>query len=208
MDHFDIADWTDYARDFVEADRREAMADHLASGCSRCGRTLSAVERVAIVARSDLRQSPPEHAVRAVKALPALNRPEQAPRLAFLALQLAFDSFLEPAPVGTHGGEETSRHLVYYAQNYALDLRLEYATEPAMLHLGGEILDRKLGPVSDVPAFLIADDEIVSRSTSSDLGEFDLTCDKEGSLRLCLVLNDDECIDVSLGRRWHPPADN
>jgi hypothetical protein len=208
MNHFDIADWTDYARDLTRDDRRGEMDDHLASGCARCGRTLSALQRVVTMARNDLQQSPPEHAMRSVKALSAIHLPERAPKLVSLALQLAFDSFLEPAPVGTRGIELSSRHLVYYAQNYALDLRLEYEAETDMLQLGGEILDRKFGPVANVPTFLIADDQVVSRSTSGELGEFSMTCDNEGSIRLCLVMNDDECIDVSLGDRRRQPTNN
>ena len=208
MNHFNIADWTDYSRNLLEDDKREAMDDHLASGCARCGRTLSALQRVTNLARNDLQQSLPEHALRSVKALSAIHLPERAPKLVSLALQLAFDSFLEPAPAGTRGLELSSRHLVYYAQNYALDLRLEYEADTEMLQLGGEILDRKFGPVSNVPTFLISDDQVVSRSTSGDLGEFNMTCDNEGSIRLCLVMNDDECIDVSLDRRRRQPTDN
>lgn len=208
MRHFDIADWTDYVRELVDAPARQAMRDHLASGCARCGRTVSALERVANLAREEIRQPVPEYAMRSVKALSALHLPERAPKLVSLALQLAFDSFLEPAPAGTRGAELSSRHLVYYAQNYALDLRLEYEPGSEMLQLGGEILDRRFGPVANVPAFLIADDQIVSRSTSGDLGEFNMKCDSDGSIRLCLVMSDDECIDVSLDRRRRLATDN
>ena len=208
MNHFDIADWTDYARNLVQDDRREQMDEHLASGCTRCRRTLSALERVATLARDDLRLSPPEPTLRSVKALSAIHLPERAPELVSLALQLAFDSFLEPAPAGFRGAEPSSRHLVYYAQNYALDLQLHYEAETEMLQLGGEILDRKFGPLANVPAFLIADDQVVSRSISGDLGEFSMTCGNEGSIRLCLVMSDDECIDVVLDRRRQQPADN
>lgn len=207
MNHFDIADWTDYARNLVDGDRRGAMDAHLASGCARCGRTLSALQRVAALAHDDLQQPLPEHAMHSVKALSAVHLPERAPRLVSLALQLAFDSFMEPAPAGIRGLELSSRHLVYYAQNYALDLRLEYEPDSAMLQLGGEILDRKFGPVANVPTFLIADDQIVSRSTSGELGEFTLACHNKGSIRLCLVMNEDECIDVTLDRR-RQPTDN
>ncbi len=200
MKHFDIADWTDYARDVLQPEQRQAMADHLASGCTRCGRTLAALERVVAVARDEIRQPLPENAMRSVKALSALHLPERAPKLVSLALQLAFDSFLEPAPAGTRGLELSSRHLVYYAQNYALDLRLDYEPGTQTLQLGGEILDRQFGPVANVPTFLIADDDIVSRSTSGDLGEFNMSCDSERSLRLCLVMSEEECIDLSLER--------
>jgi hypothetical protein len=200
MSHFDIADWTDYARNLVDDDTRETLDTHLASGCARCRRTLSAIERILTLVHNDLQQPVPEHAMRSVKALSALNLPERAPRLVSLALQLAFDSFLEPAPAGTRGVDLSSRHLVYYAQNYALDLRLDYEPGTRMLQLGGEILDRKHGPVANVPTFLIADDEVVSRSTSGERGEFAMTCDTERSIRLCLVISDDECIDVSLDR--------
>lgn len=208
MNHFDIADWADYARELIEDDRRAEMEDHLASGCTRCGRTLSALGRVAALARNDLQQPLPEHALRSVKALSALHHPERAPKLVSLALQLAFDSFLEPAPGGTRGLETNSRHLVYYAQNYALDLRLEYEADTDMLQLGGEILDRRFGPVSNVPTYLISNDQVVSRSTSGELGEFQMSCGSGGALRLCLVMNDDEHIDVSLDCRRRQPVDN
>ena len=62
--------------------------------------------------------------------------------------------------------------------------------------------------MSNVPTFLIANDEVVSSSTSGELGEFNMTCDNEGSIRLCLVMNDEECIDISLDRRQRQPPDN
>ena len=124
MNHFDIAEWIDYARDLIEDDRRGEMANHLAFGCARCGRTLSALERVVTLARNDLQQPLPEHAMRSVKALSAIHLPGRAPKLVSLALQLAFDSFLEPAPAGTRGLELSSRHLVYYATTAALFLFL------------------------------------------------------------------------------------
>ena len=208
MGHFDITDWADYAHNLVADDRRQQMADHMASGCSRCARSLSALERVITVAQNENQQPIPEQAIRSVKALSAVHLPERAPRLVSLALQLAFDSFLEPAPAGIRSLEASSRHLVYYAQNYALDLRLDYQPDSETLQLGGEILDRKFGPVANVPAFLISDDQIVSRSSSGDLGQFEMTCDNDGAIRLCLVMNDDECIDVSLDRRRHPAVEN
>ncbi len=206
MKHFDIHEWSDFARGLGDEASRQAMTDHLASGCARCDAALSAVQRVVTLAQNELDWQPPVHAVRSVKAFFALNLPERAPKLKSLALQLAFDSFMEPAPAGIRSLDTTSRHLVYYAQNYALDLRLDYEPQSHALHLGGEILDRQFGPVANIPAFLFADDQVVSRSTSGELGQFDLHCEQEGKLRLCLVMNDDESIDISLDSRRRRPA--
>jgi anti-sigma factor RsiW len=112
MGHSDIAEWADYARNLIDDGRRRAMAAHLASGCHRCQRSLSALERVMKMAHNELQQPIPEHALRSVKALPAVHLPERAPRLLSLALQLAFDSFLEPAPAGIRNLDLASRHLV------------------------------------------------------------------------------------------------
>lgn len=202
--HFDATRWSDFIRGLLGGEEALRMSEHLDSGCRSCGRAVAALRRVTALAETDLRRSPKDWAVRSVKAYFKLEHPERAQKLTPLALQLAYDSLLEPAPVGTRSLQASSRQLVYYAQDYALDLRLDYQHGSHQIDLGGEILNRQSGPVSDVPAFLIADDQVVSHSVSGSLGEFYMRCTSEGSLRLCLLVGDEECLDVALDRRRSP----
>ena len=79
MNHFDITQWTDFARGVTAVADRGVMEAHVVSGCARCRETLSLVKRVVESARIDNASDPPEHVVRCAKALSAL-RPQRKSR--------------------------------------------------------------------------------------------------------------------------------
>lgn len=132
---------------------------------------------------------------------PALfSRPrpaERAPGTNSLALQLAFDSFREPAPSGHRGSHCGDRHLVYMSREYAVDVHLEPRESDCSV-LRGELLSRTDGPLPEVPAFLLDGNEIAGYACTGSLGEFRLEADGAVDLRLCLLLDAERCIDLPL----------
>ena len=123
--------------------------------------------------------------------------PERAPGLTALALQLAFDSLLEPAPAGHRGATAGERHLVYMCRDYAVDVHLEGRDHGGPL-VRGELLSRSAGPVAEIPAFLVAGDQITGYDRTGALGEFCLEGAAQTEVRLCLLLDAEHCIDLPL----------
>ncbi len=205
MRHFKLADWTDFVRGVGDRAVSVAMAAHLESGCSRCDALARSARRLAEDAAS--MAAPPEAAVRWIEAYFRVQQPR---RLNRLAARLAFDSRLAPLPVGTRSQSDYSRHLVYNARDYTLDVRMDYSPLRHEMQIVGQILRRHGMPLPNVPTFLISGDRLVSRSITGRLGEFQMDCRARGGLRLCFSVNSEDLIEVELDRRqWEedPAAD-
>ncbi len=197
MIHYDIQHWTDFVRGLGGASRRSAMSEHIAAGCRRCGELVESLRSVVADAAGE--HEPPDWAVRSVKVMFALQRPlSSVPRR---SAQLTFDSLLAEARVGTRSDQCTSRHLVYNAQDFVLDLRMDYSQSSRELLVVGQVVQRHGIPVPNVPTFLIAGDRLLSRSLTGKLGEFHMECRPKGNLKLCLSISEDELIEVELDRR-------
>ncbi len=203
MIHYDIQHWTDYVRGLGGASRRSAMSEHIAAGCRRCGELVESLKSVVADAAGE--HEPPNWAVRSVKVMFALHRPRSTVRRR--RAQLTFDSLLAAAPVGTRSDGCTSRHLVYNAQDFVLDLRMDYSQTSREMLVVGQVVQRHGIPVPNVPTFLIAGDRLLSRSLTGRLGEFHMECRPKGNLKLCLSISEDELIEVELDRR-HSEGDS
>lgn len=193
--HFSEDQWVDYVRGLAD-EGHMAMRDHLASGCSECGAATALFEKVATLAAHEAEHRPPNYAVRSVKAYFSLQNVERESGLArLLGLDLAYDSSVAPATVGTRNVDSDSRQLVYYGNDYALTLRMDYDKD---VSLGGELLHRDTGPVSNVPALLMSGHRVVGYSLSGELGDFHMNCGEEDPLRLRMLVNDDRLIEIDL----------
>jgi len=202
MKHFDISDWTDFARGVAADADRAAMESHLTSRCRRCRATLDLVERVASSARADSQYSPPEHVVRCAKAISSLLRP-QSSKVSRLMARLVYDSFRDPAPVGIRAQDRVSRHTVYEAGNFSLDLRLEQEKGSPMATLVGQLTNRNNpeSSLAEAPVLLMARQDIVAQAVYNRFGEFQMDYPPARHLRLCVALDPPgKRIELSLNR--------
>ncbi len=199
MSHATIDQLTDHLLGQGDEETRQRVTGHLASGCQRCNALFGALARVRSVGNSDAAQLPPDGALRTVKALAGFARPRHSTRR--VDMRLSFDSLLSPGLAGARSMHASSRHLVFYSQNFALDLRMDFERSVRDVVVVGQLLNRDWGPLSDVPAYLVSGDRVVSHSTTGRLGEFHMECRPLGPMHLQLVVNDDELIDVELDRR-------
>src|SRR5204863_8914803 len=116
--------WTDLARGLVDArPARSAMEAHL-PGCPRCERVVSMLRGVRTTARAEAGYEPPERAIRYARAIYSLYGPEKIsfPRL---IARLVYDSGRAPLPAGMRSQNRLSRHALYEAGNYCLDVQVE-----------------------------------------------------------------------------------
>jgi len=116
------------------------------------------------------------------------------------ALSRTHDMHHPPSLVGSRARPTSSGHQVFYSQNFALDLGLDYERPARDLVVVGQLLNRDWGPLADVPAYLISADCVVSRSMTGQLGEFHIEGPPGEAMHLQLVVNEEELIDVELSR--------
>jgi len=176
MKHFSIWQWTDFARGLVEDDQtaRSAMETHLSS-CKRCERLVNVLREVAVTARADAGYEPPERAIRYGQAIYSLYGPEKV-SLPRLIARLVYDSGRAPLPVGMRAQNRLSRHVLYEAGSYSLDVQLEHQPGSGLVSLTGQLADRNKPATStaSLPVMLMERKRLISSTLSNRLGEFQL----------------------------------
>jgi hypothetical protein len=189
MKHFEIWDWADFVRG-VEGDTPLAvMETHLAAPCPKCQRIVNVLSAVVVAAQAEAEYEPPLHAIRNAQAIYSLYQPDGAtfPRL---IARLVHDTSLAPAPVGLRSQTHASRHALYEADNYYLDLQLERQPDSRMVNLTGQLADRNKPATSTagLPIFLMERSRLVVSARSNRFGEFNLQYPPARNLRLQVPL--------------------
>jgi hypothetical protein len=201
MKHFTVWQWTDFVRDLDEGDSaRSAMEAHLSSGCSRCERLVNVLRGVTVTAKAEAQYEPPERAIRYVRAIYSLYRPETVsfPRL---IARLIHDSGRAPLPAGMRAESRPSRHALYEAGSYYLDVQLDHQPGSGLISLTGQLADRNKPATStaNLPVWLMERKTLVASALSNRLGEFRLECPLARNLRLQVPLPAArKVLDVSL----------
>ena len=189
MKHFSIWQWVDFVRDVGEEDARAAMAAHLASDCSRCERIVNVLRRIAVTARGEAGYEPPAHAIRYAQAIYSLQQPEKTsfPRL---IARLVHDSMRAPLPAGMRAQSRLSRHALFEAGSYSLDLQLEHQPASGLVTLIGQLADRsktETGAV-EMPVWLKEKKRVVATALCNRFGEFQLEYAPARNLQLHVPL--------------------
>ncbi|MBZ5554600.1 MAG: hypothetical protein LAO21_17930 [Acidobacteriia bacterium] len=207
MKHYDITEWSDFARGLTEGIDRSSMERHLELGCSQCRRTARLFIDLARIAKAEPQFQVPLSVERLAKAILAMNQPEKLRRLPRFVPRLVFDSFRSPLPAGVRSRQGMTRQALYrdHAANFSLDLRLDHEPGSSQVVLVGQIANFKEPSKrhSHVPVFLLAGRDIVARTVSNQLGEFQLECQAKKRLRLCVPVNDMETtrlMEISLNQ--------
>ena len=176
MNHFTIWDWADFSRGVADEPVRAAMQAHLSSGCSHCERTVRVLRGVSATALGEPQFEPPDRAMRYARALFSLQRPEKT-GLARLVGRLIHDSALAPLPAGmrSEAHADQTRHLLYEAGGYYLDVQVEQP-EPGRVSLVGQIAARNNPDAStaNLPVWLLDRTSLVASTISNRFGEFQL----------------------------------
>jgi len=202
MSHFDINDWTDFARGCATGPDRAQMQAHLEDGCRRCRATVDLLQRVVVAVRADGLYEPPPDIVRCAKAISALQRPRATARGEWSVARLIYDSMREPLPAGIRAETRASRHAVFEAGSLFIDLRLE--REQAQMRLVGQLTHREdptRFPMAS-PVLLLGRRDVVAHAVSNQFGEFQMNYPPVRDLRLCIALPDHPAsrVEVSLNQ--------
>ena len=201
MKHFNIWEWADYARGLGADVHRSAMDAHLSSGCARCARTANTFRGVTAIAGAEASHEPPEHAIRYAQAIYSLYRPETTSLPRMLA-KLVHDSMREPLPAGIRAQSQLSRHALFEAGSYYLDLQFELQRPSGPVTLVGQLADRHNPAAhSAVPVWLMQQKSVVASTLCDRFGEFQLEYTPARDLRLCVPLREaNKRLEIPLNR--------
>lgn len=190
MNHFNIEDWTDYVRDVVNPELRELMDAHRATGCARCEKRVDGLARLSAVARNEKTIEVPDYLVRSAQALFASQSSHFGERRSSVLARLVFDSFMQPLAAGVRGQQRVSRQVLYQADGYSLDLRIEQERDSSQLLVVGQVFDRSKphAPIAKVPVLLLSGSRLLLRVDSNDFGEFQLQYEPTTPLSLHLPI--------------------
>ncbi len=201
--HFDITEWADYSRDLVSSEQRQKMMAHLQSGCPKCRKTEQLFSRLVDVCGRENSFAVPAAAERQAKALAAIAMAPRRSGLQRLWATLTYDSINDPLPVGVRGTHQISRHVLFHAGDYSVDLRFEHEKGSANMVLVGQIANQKEPDeyMSNLPVILLAGDREVSRSISNTFGEFQMEYVPDSDLRLLVPMESiGQELEVLLGK--------
>ena len=188
--HFDIPEWVDFVRSQASPDLQEAMKAHLESGCLKCRNTERQLARFAVICAGETAYHVPEGVERNVRAFFSLHKQPKVSALQRVLAKLVYDSSNDPQPVGVRMGHQISRHVLFDAGDYSVDLRFEHERGSASMVLVGQIANRKTpeDQVSHFPVILISGEKELSRSLSNSYGEFQLEYTPQSELHLLVPL--------------------
>jgi hypothetical protein len=190
MRHYSLEKWVDFARNVIREDEKTEMQRHLKTGCAECSKELNLWQRLRQVAQRESGYEPVEGAVRTVNALFVNQRSHRTHYAKLGAPALLFDSFRSPLLAGMRSSGSATRQLLYGANDYRIDVRIEPQTDSQKVVLVGQVLnsadpDERL---SQVPVALLKGRRVLAESVTSHFGEFQMECALDGGFRLMVTL--------------------
>lgn len=198
MKHFTIEDEIDFVNEVVPTTRKITMEEHL-KGCKRCTKEVSQWRQVRESAATEANYQPPAEALRIAKA-------------AFAGLQLAlrgetdssievvFDSFLQPPLEGFRSAGGGTRHVLYRADPFQIDLQVELQPGDKRVVVTGQLLSLRDPQTAKRNVQLILADlrGRLVRTVTNEFGEFRAEIENSGDLALVFHDADDKPIVISL----------
>lgn len=188
MSHFDISEWTDFARGLLSLERRAVLESHLAAGCADCASTCRLLGKVVTASAADKNWAVPTELVAAAGAIFAAQQSIRPPLLERIVARLVCDSLGELQPLGARAAHTATRQVAFEAGDYHIDLSLD--RNSARVSLLGQFASSKdpVAPLQGVPVLLMAGKHVAGRAVTNEFGEFSLEFRPRKNLRLCLPL--------------------
>ena len=200
MRHFSLEKWTDFARDVVGQVEKNAMQNHLETGCKECAKVFGTWKRIHDAARRESAYGPPESVVRTVKGLGAIHGLGRVSRVKAPLAQLLFDSSRSPLPAGVRSQGPAAQQLLYGLNNYRIDLRILPQEDSDKVAVVGQILDSSDPDhaIGILHVVLRKGKKIIAESVTNRYGEFHLECDLENCLQLHAGLPHGQVVQIPL----------
>jgi hypothetical protein len=200
MTHYVMEQWVDFNRNFVDSEERALMSSHIESGCMECDRLRDLTVRLMSTCANLGAIEVPDYVVRMARAIFPVRATERPKRGNRLPIEMIFDSFLAPAPVGLRSTWQVGWQGLYRAGECSVDLRIEPELKSPRAAVIGQISNyfaptREMG---DLAISLRAGKQVVAETQSNRFGEFQMEYEQQTQLELCIHLRDSRLIQLPL----------
>jgi hypothetical protein len=202
MKHYAIDQWADFTRGLLAGEAQTQMQAHLDSGCQKCRPLWDFTTKLTVTCNRLATDPVPEPAVRLARAIFPVRVHDQPKRGNRLPIEVIFDSFLVPSPVGLRATWQIGWQGLYRAGDCSVDLRLEPELKSSRTAVIGQIANH-VQPgldMSNLPVSLRAGKLVVAETMSNRFGEFQMEYTQQSQLKLCINLPDSKSIRVPLKR--------
>jgi hypothetical protein len=202
--HLTATDAADLARGVSAAAARRRIERHLASGCARCLRTVAMYRKLASTAREERQWDPPAEVLNRANEIFTIPERRVEPLTRRLLPRLIFDSFRQPLPAGVRASHSLTRHVLYRAGDFFIDLRIDREHGAPRASIVGQIAPRSAATAATaaktVSVLLLDRRCIVAQPPVNAFGEFHFDYDAHAKMRLRILLGEKAGLDLSLSR--------
>jgi len=182
------------------------MKEHLEQGCKRCSKIVLLWQRVRQTAETEANYRPPSDAVRIAKASFAGSNLTMGQKRPDSLAELLFDSFLKPVLEGARSSSIGTRHMLYRADPFQIDLLIESQAGGRSVVVTGQLLDLRhaeiVGHDLRVTLSNLRGREV--QAAMNQFGEFCQEIENSGNLELKFHGANYQPVVISL--RDHPGA--
>jgi len=200
MRHYAIDQWADFTRGLTGNVEFTEMQAHIQGGCPRCLQLADFSTKLTATCIGLAADEAPESAVRLARAIFPARVRERPKRGNRVPVELIFDSFLVPSPVGLRATWQVGWQGLYRAGDCSVDLRIEPDLKFPRAAVIGQITNHVQPELvmDNLPVRLRAGKVVVAETLSNRFGEFQLEYERRSQLKLCIDLRDSKSIQVPL----------
>jgi hypothetical protein len=200
MKHYVIDQWADFARGLLAREAHTEMQEHLDGGCRKCHSLWDFTTKLTATCTGLATEVVPERALRLARAIFPVRLHDRPKRGNALPVELIFDSFLVPSPVGLRATWQVGWQGLYRAGDCSLDVRIEPELKTTRAAVIGQITNHfePTLEMANLPVCLRAGKLVVAETVSNRFGEFQMEYDQQSKLRLCIHLPDAKSIRIPL----------
>jgi hypothetical protein len=202
--HLTATDAADFVRGVSARVARQRIEKHLATGCARCTRAVTLYRRVASTARDESQWDPPPAVVARAADIFAIPAPRVEPLTHRFVPRLIFDSLRQPLPAGMRASNSVTRHVLYRADDFFIDLRIDREHGARRGSIVGQVAPR----TDTVSVLLIDRRNIVARLSVNAFGEFHFDYDTRAQMRLRILFGEQTGLDLPLSRLLEPASNH
>jgi len=213
VNHLTATDAADYVRGVSPPPLRRRIEQHLTSGCVRCARTLTLYRQIASTTRQEAQWDPPPGVLeRAMEIFALPVRARVVPLTHRLMPRLIFDSLRQPLPAGVRASHSITRHVLYRAGDFFVDLRIDREHGTPRVSIVGQVAPREppreKTPPEAVSVLLIDRRAVVARPPVNAFGEFHFDYDAHAQMRLRILVGEQTGLDVPLSQLLTPASND
>jgi hypothetical protein len=211
MTHLTATDAADFVRGVAGTARRRQIEAHLATGCARCVRSVAIIANIAATAREEARWEPPAAVMARAMDIFAIPARRVEPLLHRLVPRIVFDSLREPQPAGVRASNSVTRHVLYRAGDFFIDLRIDEEQGARRVSIVGQVspCDRSGGDALDAVSVLLIDRRnVLNQAPVNRFGEFHFDYDVHVQPRLRILFGEQTGLDVPLARLLKSASNN